>query len=164
MIKKILRTTLVVLLIALIVIQFFRPARNAAPEIAANQIEASFAVPDEVHQVLKVSCYDCHSNTTAYPWYSNIQPVAWFLSDHIAEGKREVNFSEFSTYSLRRQYKKFKEIGEQVKGDEMPLFSYTLIHRDAFLNPAQKLLLENWAASLMKDMELKFPPDSLRKK
>lgn len=164
MIKKIFKTILVVLLIALVVIQFFRPARNEAPEIAANQIEAVYAVPNEVQQVLKVSCYDCHSNTTKYPWYSKIQPVAWFLSDHIIEGKREINFSEFATYSLRRQYKKFKEIGEQVKTDEMPLFSYTLIHRDAFLNPAQKLLLENWAASSMKEMELKFPPDSLRKK
>ena len=113
--------------------------------------------------MLQTSCYDCHSNTTVYPWYSNIQPAAWFLSNHIADGKREVNFSEFSTYSPRRQYKKFKEIGEQVKTDEMPLFSYTLIHRDAFLNPAQKLLIQNWVSSSMKEMELKFPPDSLRK-
>lgn len=162
--KKVLKATLVILLIVLIVIQFFRPAGNAAPEIAANQIEASYWVPTEVKQVLKVSCYDCHSNTTVYPWYSNVQPVAWFLSNHIADGKREVNFSEFSTYSLSRQYKKFKEIGEQIKTDEMPLFSYTLIHRDALLNPKQKLLLQNWAASSMKEMELKFPPDSLRKK
>lgn len=162
--KKVLKATLVILLIVLIVIQFFRPAGNAAPEIAANQIEASYSVPTEVKQVLKVSCYDCHSNTTVYPWYSNVQPVAWFLSNHIADGKREVNFSEFSTYSLSRQYKKFKEIGEQIKTDEMPLFSYTLIHRDALLNPGQKLLLQNWAASSMKEMELKFPPDSLRKK
>jgi transposase len=95
----------------LIVIQFFRPARNAEPEIAANQIAASYPVPNDVQQVLKASCYDCHSNTTVYPWYSNIQPVAWFLSNHIADGKRQVNFSKFATYSPRRQYKKFKEIG-----------------------------------------------------
>jgi Haem-binding domain len=162
--KKILKIILVVLLVVFIIIQFFKPARNAAPEIATNEIEASYSVPNDVKQVLKVSCYDCHSNTTIYPWYSNIQPVAWFLSNHIADGKREINFSEFSTYSLSRQYKKFKEIGEQVKGDEMPLFSYTLIHRNAVLNPSQKVLLENWAASSMKEMELKFPPDSLRKK
>jgi transposase len=161
--KKILKVTLVILLVALIVIQFFRPARNAEPEIAANQIAASYPVPNDVQQVLKASCYDCHSNTTVYPWYSNIQPVAWFLSNHIADGKRQVNFSKFATYSPRRQYKKFKEIGEQVKSDGMPLFSYTLIHRYAVLNPAQKLLLQNWASSSMKEMELKFPPDSLRK-
>jgi len=73
-----------------------------------------------VQQILKVSCYDCHSNTTLYPWYDKIQPVAWFLNDHVMEGKRELNFSTFSTYPAWRQYKKFKEIDNEVKEDKCP--------------------------------------------
>ena len=161
--KKIIKTVLIVLLIALIVIQFFRPAKNEGVEIAANQITAAQHVPENVQQILKVSCYDCHSNTTYYPWYENIQPVAWFLSDHIIEGKKEINFSEFATYATYRRYKKFKEIQKQVKDGEMPLYSYTIPHRDAALSAEQKTTLIDWAASSMKEMEVKYPADSLVK-
>lgn len=161
--KKILKTILIVIVIALIIIQFIRPSKNAGEEIAANQITAAEPVPDDVQQMLKVSCYDCHSNTTRYPWYSKIQPVAWFLDNHIVEGKKEINFSTFATYPAYRRYKKFKEIQEQIKKDEMPLFSYTVIHRDAVLNESQKSTLLNWAANAQKEMETKYPADSLAK-
>ena len=161
--KKILKALLFVLVAALVIIQFIRPAKNAGEEIASNQITAIHPVPENVQQILKVSCNDCHSNTTHYPWYSKIQPVAWILDDHIVEGKRELNFSTFATYPAYRRYKKFKEIGEQVKDDEMPLFSYTIPHRDAVLNADQKLILENWAANSMKEMERQYPADSLVK-
>lgn len=159
--KKIVRIILIVLLIALIVIQFFRPAKNTEVEIAANQLTAVQNVPENVQQILKVSCYDCHSNTTRYPWYSNIQPVAWFLNDHVTEGKKELNFSEFATYPAYRRYKKFKEIQKQVKEDEMPLYSYTIPHRDAVLSAGQKENLIDWAANSMQEMEAKYPVDSL---
>lgn len=160
-IVKIIRPILVVLLIALIIIQFFRPQKNAGEEIAANQIAAVQNIPENVQQILKVSCYDCHSNTTKYPWYSNFQPVAWFLNDHIVEGKKEVNFSEFGTYRIYRRYKKLKEIQKQIKEDEMPLYSYTLIHRDAVMDTVQKLAVIDWTANAMKEMEAKYPADSL---
>jgi len=161
--KKILKTVLIIIAIAFIVIQFIRPSRNAGEEIAQNQIGAIYQVPGDVQQALKVSCYDCHSNTTHYPWYEKIQPVAWLLENHIEEGKRELNFSVFSTYPVWRQYKKFKEIGEEVKDGDMPMFSYTLIHRDASLSADQKLLIQNWAANTMKEIEGRYPPDSLVK-
>jgi hypothetical protein len=159
--KKALKTVLIILLIVFIIIQFIRPQKNAGEEIASNQITAIQQIPDDVQQILKVSCYDCHSNTTHYPWYSKIQPVTWFLDDHIVEGKKEINFSEFATYPAYRRYKKFKEIQEQIKEDEMPLFSYTVPHRDAVLNAEQKSALINWAANAMKEMEVKYPADSL---
>ncbi len=161
--KKILKTVLIVLLIALIVIQFIRPSKNEGEEIAANQITAIHQVPDDVQQILKASCNDCHTNTTYYPWYSKIQPVAWILNDHIVEGKKELNFSIFATYPAYRRYKKFKEIGKEVKDGDMPIFSYTLLHRDASINADQKLVIENWAANAMKEMEAKYPADSLVK-
>ncbi|MEP7080980.1 MAG: heme-binding domain-containing protein [Ginsengibacter sp.] len=161
--KKILKTIFIVLLIALIIIQFFRPAKNQGEEIAVNQITAVQNVPADVQQILKISCYDCHSNTTRYPWYNNIQPVAWFLNDHIIEGKKQLNFSEFATYPSFRRYKKFKEIQKQIKEDEMPLYSYTIIHRDAILSADHKSTLISWALNSMKEMEANYPPDSLVK-
>ena len=79
------------------------------------------------------------------------------------EGKRELNFSTFSTYPAWRQYKKFKEIDNEVKEDKMPMNSYTLLHRDAILNADQKLSIQNWAANAMKRMEAQYPADSLVK-
>lgn len=159
--KKVLKIILAVLIIVFVIIQFFRPAKNSGEEIASNQLAAVQQVPEDVQQILKVSCYDCHSNTTHYPWYDKIQPVDWVLHDHIVEGKKELNFSEFANYPTYRRYKKFKEIQEQIKKDEMPIFSYTLPHRDAVLNADQKSILINWAANAMKEMEAKYPEDSL---
>ena len=161
--KKVLKILVIILIIVFIVIQFIRPTKNAGEEIAANQITAVQKVPDDVQQILKVSCNDCHSNTTHYPWYSKIQPVAWFLDDHIVEGKKELNFSEFANYPTYRRYKKFKEIVKEEKDGDMPLSSYTFLHRDASLNADQKLLIENWATNAIKEMEAKYPSDSLVK-
>ena len=91
-------------------------------------------------------------------------PVTWFMNNHINEGKRELNFSIFASYPLRKQYKKFKEISKEVKEGDMPLTSYTLIHRDAILNDDQKLAIENWAQLHMKEIEKHYPPDSLKSK
>ncbi len=162
--RKIIRIVLIVIIIVFIIIQFIRPAKNSGEEIAANEITAKFTVPENVQPVLKASCYDCHSNTTKYPWYWNMQPGAWILSNHFNDGKRQVNFSVFSTYPAYKQYKKFQEISDQVKKGDMPLSSYTLIHRDAILSAEQKLALEDWAANSMKEMENRFPPDSLKRK
>ena len=162
--KRVIKVILIILLIALIAIQFIKPQKNSGEEIANNQITAKYSVPENVQQILKVSCYDCHSNTTKYPWYSHIQPIAWFLNDHITSGKKQLNFSTFSTSSPMRRYKKFKEIGEQVKKGDMPLTSYTLIHRNAVLNTEEKSELELWTANSMKEMEAQYPVDSLIRK
>ena len=148
-------------LVAIVIfIQFFHPAKNInqKPAGVQNDISQVFAVPANVQMILQTSCYDCHSNNTKYPWYNTIQPLAWWLNHHVEEGKREVNFNEFATYSVRRQYKKFEEIIEQVKDDEMPLSSYTIIHKDAVLDHTQKLAITSWAsASLMDSMKRIIP-------
>ena len=161
--KKILKALLIIIAVALILIQFIRPQKNADEEIASNQITAVQQVPEDVKHLLKISCYDCHSNTTYYPWYNKIQPVAWFLEKHVREGKGELNFSEFASYPPYRRYKKFKEIQEQIKEDEMPLLSYTIPHRNAVLNAEQKSALITWSADAMKEMEANYPADSLAK-
>ena len=161
--KKFCKNILLILLVTLVIIQFIHPQKNiSAPStLFVNDIGKQYPVPDSVHQILQTSCYDCHSNNTSYPWYSKIQPVAWWLNNHIVEGKREINFSEFANYRVGRQYKKLEEIIKQVKEDEMPLSSYTLVHKNAILTTYQKLLLINWASTIRDTIKAKYPVDSL---
>ena len=95
---------------------------------------------------------------------ATVQPFAWWLNDHIVEGKRELNFSVFASYSMRRKYKKMEEVIDQVDDDEMPLSSYTLIHRNAILTKEQKSILTNWAGAIRDTMKTTFPADSLKRK
>ena len=129
----------------LIIIQFIQPDRNAG-KMWPVRFEEAYHVPASVQAVLQTSCYDCHSNTTRYPWYSKIQPGGWWMAFHINEGKEELNFSEFDKYSNRRQQSKLKAIASSVKDGTMPLKSYTFLHGNAKLSKVEKLLLLNWAS------------------
>ena len=105
-------------------------------------------VPETIQKKLQVSCYDCHSNNTQYPWYNKIQPVAWFLEDHIKEGKAELNFNEWDSLSSRRKASKLRSIIKQIENGEMPLDSYTLIHKDAKFSEAEAEELINFITQL----------------
>lgn len=164
MLKKILKRTFQIFILAFIVIQFIRPAKNKSEGISNNDITKVYPVPENVQAILKTSCYDCHSNNTVYPWYSQIQPVAWWLNNHIEEGKRELNFSEFASYRIGRQYRKLDEVNKQVKEDEMPLDSYLWIHKNAKLDEQQKLTLANWVTSVRDSIKAHYPADSLVRK
>jgi hypothetical protein len=161
---KIFRRILIILLVVLILIQFIRPARNISTRQSPNDISTIYTVPSNVSSILKKACNDCHSNNTRYPWYSYIQPVALWLDDHINEGKRGLNFNEFASYPLRRQYHKLEEVVDVIKKDEMPLYSYTIIHQEAKLSEEEKLSLTTWANALRGTMESKYPKDSLVRK
>ncbi|MDI9363547.1 MAG: heme-binding domain-containing protein [Flavobacterium sp.] len=159
--KKALKYIGIVLLVILVVIQFIHPAKNIAAAPAQHQISKLYTVPTDVEQTLIKACYDCHSNTTKYPWYSNVQPMAWWLNNHIKDGKQHLNFDEFTTYGIARQYKKLEECIEETKEGEMPLGSYTLIHRDAVLTTSEKLALATWCELVRDSIKAKYPADSL---
>jgi len=161
MLKKILKRTFLVLLLAFIVIQFFRPTKNKATGPFANDIANKYPMPEDVKTILKASCNDCHSNNTVYPWYAEVQPVAWWLDGHIKDGKRGLNFDEFLSYRIPKQYKRLNDINELVKKDEMPLNSYLWIHKYAKLNDQQKLTISNWVTSVRDSIKASYPPDSL---
>lgn len=160
MVKKI----LVALLIILIIIQFIKPEKNihAGPE--PSDISTLYPVPSNVDSILSIACKDCHSNNTRYPWYNNFQPVAWFLANHVKDGKRSFNLNEFATYPVARQYDKIGEIKKQIDQGEMPISSYTVIHKDAILSDAEKKTVINWSENIRQQMEAKYPKDSLIKK
>lgn len=132
------------LLFVFIAMQFIHPAQNKSTADQPGDFIQQFNVPANVTGILKTSCYDCHSNNTRYPWYANVQPFGWLLANHIKEGKRELNFSEFGSYPKRRQTSKLKVIAGSVKDGSMPLSSYALIHGDAKLNDSEKQLLIDW--------------------
>ena len=146
--KKNIKKIAFALVVVFIGIQFIPKNHNESSEVLTTDFMTTFDVPKNIETQVKVSCYDCHSNNTHYPWYNKIQPVAWFMEGHIKEGKEELNFSEFGGYSKRRQKSKLKSIMSQIRDDEMPLESYTLIHRDAKLSEKNKELLEKWLTNL----------------
>lgn len=156
-IKKI----LLFLLVSLVVIQFIRPAKNSDTTVSANHITSLYGVNTEAKLILTKACYDCHSNNTNYPWYSNFQPVLWWLDSHIKDGKKHLNFSEFGTYRLAKQYHKLEECIEEVKEGNMPLRSYTWVHKDAVLTEVERTTLSNWFLAMRDTMKARYPLDSL---
>ena len=141
--KKILFGVLVVF----ILIQFIRPEKNVS-EDATNAITTVMQVPDEVKEIIKTSCADCHSNNTKYPWYSEISPVSWYLAQHVNEGKEHLNFSEWAAYNKDQKKHILKDLEEELKEHEMPLKSYLIIHKDAKLTENQYITLLNWVKTI----------------
>lgn len=150
--KIIIKKIAVIGLILFLLMQLYQPARNIALEqdITANFTKV-YNVPKNVATILKSSCYDCHSNNTNYPWYSNIQPTRFLMENHIKEGKENLNFSEWRNYSSRKQNNKLDRIVKEIKSNEMPLKSYALIHKNAILTPTQKEEVINWINTLNED-------------
>ncbi|MBL7743322.1 MAG: heme-binding domain-containing protein [Chitinophagaceae bacterium] len=152
------------LLLALVVIQFIHPKRNKATGEQPNYIGKAHLIPGDVKLILDKACNDCHSNNTHYPWYSKLQPVDWWMDKHVKDGKRHLNYDEYINKSLRYQYHKMEETIEMVKEGEMPLDSYTWMHKDAKLTADEKNKLIGWAESVMDSMKAKYPIDSLIRK
>ena len=158
MLKKI----LIGLGLLIIIIQFIRPEKNVSNDLV-NNISTKYKVPLEVNHLLQVSCNDCHSNKTKYPWYANVQPVAWWLNNHVVDGKKHLNFSEFTKKPLSVQNHKFDEIIEMVGDKEMPLPSYTNfgLHSEANLTDEQRKMIVDWAKTQMDYLKKTYPADSL---
>ncbi|HMO33396.1 MAG TPA: heme-binding domain-containing protein [Lacibacter sp.] len=131
-------------LAALVIAQFIRPSRNQSEGPFPNDISNKVTIPADVATILKTSCNDCHSNNTHYPWYAMVQPLGWWLQRHVNEGKEHLNFNEFASYSAKKQDHKLEEVAETVTNGEMPLTSYTFIHRGAKLSAEQVAALQKW--------------------
>jgi hypothetical protein len=159
MIKKI----LIGLLIVLIAIQFIKPERNVSGN-TEKDIATLYPMSDSVKVIVNKACADCHTNKTNYPWYASVQPVAFWLADHVNDGKRHFNFNEFAAYRIAKQNHKLEECIEQIKEGEMPLKSYTLVHKEANLTDAEKAVLTNWCQSIMDTLKATYPADSLKLK
>ncbi len=158
MVKKI----FIALGILLILIQLIRPAKNDSGNETYG-IATKYEVPYEVAILMENACDDCHTNKTRYPWYTNIQPVGWWLASHVKEGKQHLNFSEFTNRRIAYQNHKLEEIAEMVEEKKMPLPSYTWLglHPTARLNQDQRQMLIDWAKTQMAMLARQYPQDSL---
>ena len=150
------------LILVLVVIQFIQPTKNLSDDNTYH-IKNKYHVPPEVAQLLKVACDDCHSNKTEYPWYASVQPMAWWLNHHVTDGKKHLNFSNFTSRPIAVQNHKLEETIEMIEHNEMPLSSYTWLglHPQAKLSQAQRQTLISWAKAQMDTLKANYPADSL---
>jgi hypothetical protein len=135
------------LLVVLILMQFIRPEKNESKN-EMNAMSTVMEIPVEVTKIIQTSCADCHSNSTKYPWYSEIAPSSWFLAQHVNDGKEHLNFSEWAAYNKDQKSHIIKNIKEVLNEREMPLKSYLWIHKESKLTENQYQILYDWANSI----------------
>jgi hypothetical protein len=126
-------------------IQFVRPARTNPQIVEGQAIENHVTVTPEVASILSRSCKDCHSHRTEWPWYTNVAPISWWITDHVNHGRSHLNFSEWSKLDDAEAGELLDEICSEVKREQMPLPSYLIAHRDATLSPSDRSTLCGWA-------------------
>lgn len=132
------------IIIALVIMQFI-PLDQENPEYDPK---TELNAEEEVMAVFKKSCYDCHSNETVWPWYSKVAPVSYLVTDHVNEGRSELNFSIWKTYDRDKRIHKMEEIWEEVEEGEMPMEGYALIH-GIKLTEEEKAIIKDWSEKLV---------------
>ena len=142
---KVLRWLLVIVVCALVIVQFIRPAKTNPVIDPSQTVESRLQVTPEAAAILDRSCNDCHSNKTRWPWYSNVAPVSWFVIDHVNEGRENLNFSEWGRYTQRDNEGLLRQICREVKSGAMPLSSYTPMHPGSELSTQDRQVLCAWA-------------------
>ena len=138
---KIVRGAGLAVAIVLVLIQLI-PADRTNPPVRID-VDA----PDEVKEILRRACYDCHSHETRWPWYSRVAPVSWWIADHVEHGRGDLNFSEWPALDFYAQELAFKDIEEQITKGEMPLRNYTILHPEARLTDDERETILRWARS-----------------
>jgi predicted Fe-S protein YdhL (DUF1289 family) len=131
----------------LALIQLIRPEKNNSNDYK-NDISTVMEIPKEVKEIIKNSCADCHSNSTVYPWYSEIAPVSWYLASHVNDGKEHLNFSEWTAYNKDQKRHILKDLEEELEEHKMPLSSYLYIHKNAEMSKEQYETLLSWAKTI----------------
>jgi hypothetical protein len=129
------------LFLAFIGIQFVEVEQTNPP------VYGEIRTPIDVKTILKKSCYDCHSNSTVWPWYAKVAPVSWIISDDVKEGRKALNFSEWEKLKYSVKEEMIKKIWKVVNNDKMPLVIYTIMHTDAKLDVLRKNIIKKWVSS-----------------
>jgi hypothetical protein len=130
---------LIFLLIVLVGIQFI-PVERTNPEVKNDLLTSA-----EVKNILVRSCYDCHSNQTEWTWYSKIAPASWLIVSDVNSGREHLNFSEWGNYKRNKQEELRREIWEEVLNENMPLWTYRILHPSSKLSEVEKELIRAWS-------------------
>ncbi|MDT5062198.1 MAG: hypothetical protein QOH63_2657 [Acidobacteriota bacterium] len=144
-VRKLLKWIVLVLAGLFVVMQVIRPARTNPPVDEARTISAHTQLTPEAAAILSRSCNDCHSNQTRWPWYTNVAPVSWFVINHVNDGRKQMNFSDWAQYDRNEQENYLKKICREVKSGGMPIHSYLWLHGDAKLSSEDVKNLCDWA-------------------
>ena len=128
--------------------QFFNPEKNQSTITPATDFISIELPDDSMALVIDNACYDCHSNNTKYPWYDRITPINFWVEDHVSHGKKHLDFSLWDTYSDKKKAHKLEECIEMLEEHEMPLKSYSFMHREARLDKKTSDKLIVWLESL----------------
>jgi hypothetical protein len=137
------------LLLLLLVVQVMPVDLPVVSKDNPGDIIKSGLVNPDVANLLKTSCYSCHSNETQYPWYSYVAPSSWLVKRDVAKGRDELNFSTWSALDQRKMLKKLDDIATEVGEGNMPMPIYTLIHSSAKLDETQRQLIVTWTEAAM---------------
>jgi hypothetical protein len=135
---RIVNILFIVVFLILLGIQFI-PINKTNP-IITQDIQA----PAEVKNILRTSCYNCHSNETKWPWYSNFAPVSWMIINDVSDARNKLNFSTWNKISFEKKEELMKDIWDEVRQEDMPLTLYTFIHPEAKLDILQKNIIKKW--------------------
>lgn len=109
-------------------------------------------VPVHIRSILQRACWDCHSHQTRWPWYSKIAPISWLVVHDVEEGRKELNFSLWTTYNTKKMRKKLDEIEEEISNNKMPPTLYTWLHTQAHLTPQDKKQLKQWLTTTQQQL------------
>lgn len=110
-------------------------------------VTGEIVAPPAVMEVLRRACYDCHSNQTVWPWYSQVAPASWLVHRDVVVGRKHLNFSEWNSLPPEKQKRKRRGTAREVNEGEMPPWFYLPLHRNARLSDADKKILSDWAAA-----------------
>lgn len=149
--RKVLKITGLILIVGFIVIQFFQPAANTSDN-RSGLITQQAQMPENIKSIFENACLDCHSNNTNYWWYNKISPVSWLVNNHITEGKKELNLSEWSEMDIYDKLSTLEDIGKEVEQKKMPLKSYSFIHKQAKLTDEQIKEIVAWTEKHSEDL------------
>lgn len=142
----------ITLAIAFLAIQVFRPSRTNPEEIPGRALQSHVIWQPQIEGVWERACSDCHSNRTDWPWYSNIAPASWFVTQHVNHARDHLNVSEWQGYDPVEQIAHLNKMCDYVRIGKMPLASYTWIHRSALLSPEEKESLCTWTRQAVERM------------
>ncbi len=132
------------LLVVLVVLQFI-PTDKSTPEIIPAQTFVAIEQPPAaILTQLQDACYDCHSYETTYPWYTYVAPVSFWISGHIRNGRKKLNFSTWGVESTEDQKHLLHEMAEEIAEGHMPPKGYYRMHAAAYLDDDKKATLESW--------------------
>src|SRR5262245_8356690 len=115
-------------------------------------VRGDLLAPPPVQELLREGCYDCHSNRTRWPWYSALAPFSWLIQHDVIEGRRRLNFSEWTDYASDPETaaQKLRQVAKSVTDGNMAPRYYRMLHPRGRLTNEDRGLIARWASDAVR--------------